>query len=193
MAYVFIGLFIILQTNKGSEIFWINQFHHPILDTFFSITTYLGDGVFITLILVGLLFRNWKLAITLGIVSILNGVIINLLKRQVFYMMDRPAGVLDISKLHICAPELHKHFSFPSGHTGGAFTFLFSIAIISKNTTVQVVCAVLAIIAAISRMYLIQHFLMDTVAAAALSTTLTLVWFWIIKTYTPLKTTLYDN
>jgi membrane-associated phospholipid phosphatase len=70
-------------------------------------------------------------------------------------------------------------FSFPSGHTATAFSMFFLLALIYNKKGVGLVCCLLAIIAGFSRMYLLQHFLLDVLAGSILGVAIT--YFLVLK------------
>lgn len=67
------------------------------------------------------------------------------------------------------AREAADGYSFPSGHTQSAFGTLGAIAVTSRGRTVQVLCAVLAVLVGISRMYIGVHTPQDVLVGALLS------------------------
>jgi membrane-associated phospholipid phosphatase len=69
--------------------------------------------------------------------------------------------------------------SFPSGHTTSAFALFFSLALIMRRPGWDAACFALAALVALSRVYLAQHFLADTLAGAGLgvATAWAVAWY----------------
>ncbi len=99
----------------------------------------------------------------------LNSIVSQFLKRAVF-QSPRPMKFLG-EEFYAPVADVHVHgnLSFPSGHTNGAFAVFFAIATFSKHRWVQVLAAVFAVLVGVSRMYLYQHFLEDTMAGAGIA------------------------
>ena len=68
-------------------------------------------------------------------------------------------------------------FSFPSGHTQNVFATFGGIFAWTKKTWIKIVCAVLIVLVAFSRMYLGVHTPLDVGVAAALGIVLLLVLY----------------
>ena len=60
--------------------------------------------------------------------------------------------------------DVHSYGSFPSGHTGTAFTFALLIALLIPSATVSITCILIALIIGYSRIYLSQHYPVDVAA-----------------------------
>lgn len=176
------GLLIIFNVRKGSDVVWFNQFHQPFADFFFKYITHLGDGLFcIFLSLIFLLFQKYKNALLIFFTFALSGLLSQFFKKIIFPDMLRPIAYLgEQAKLKLVeGVEVYTNNSFPSGHTATAFaTFLMLTLIIKKNSW-GFIFFFLALLVAISRVYLVQHFFIDVYAGAWLGTTSTLfVYYW---------------
>ena len=53
--FLFLGSFVLLFTKKGEDIIFINQYNNSLLDIFFKYITYLGDGIFLAILLIPML------------------------------------------------------------------------------------------------------------------------------------------
>ncbi|WP_296112951.1 phosphatase PAP2 family protein [uncultured Anaerococcus sp.] len=93
---------------------------------------------------------------------ILNILLVNLLVKNLV-VRPRPYDVANFTDLLV-----HKlsDNSFPSGHTSYAFTFAAIITRLNKNKALIVFTDILAILMAISRIYLYVHFPTDVLAGA---------------------------
>lgn len=183
--FAFIGAIILLISSKGELALWTNGHANSWLNHFFSWATYLGDGVVISLII--LLLFIWK--VYYGIVSAISfaftSLVTQMLKHYVFYDYPRPSSFFDPALYKLKFVEgvqiLHS-FSFPSGHSSGSFTIFLLISLFSKNKAVQAICFLLALMAAFSRVYLLQHFFMDIYAGSLLGVFLTALLYYFFET-----------
>jgi membrane-associated phospholipid phosphatase len=79
----------------------------------------------------------------------------------------RPSVILKDYPLHfVDGVEMATHFSFPSGHTTFAFAFFGFLALNSTKTIFKLLYLFLAVLVALSRIYLLQHFLIDTIVGS---------------------------
>lgn len=153
---------------KGDLHLMMNEFHSRFFDLFFSRITWLGDGIFILIVVAVLCFFSFRLGAYVMATYAMTGIFTQLLKRLFFENMPRPAGYFsDNSPLYLVegVKMLYRH-SFPSGHAATAFGLFICLAMVTRNRYLQFLCLVLAMLTAYSRIYLSQHFLMDVVAGA---------------------------
>lgn len=177
--YLTTGALLLYFIPKGQIEIFINHYHEAWLDYFFQGITFLGDGIFSTLIVIVLLFRNIYLGIVSASSIIFTTIVTQGLKRLVFADALRPYKFFE-STLHLYyvkGIEIHSYFSFPSGHTSGAFTIFFILALISRKPFVDVLCFCIAALVGLSRMYLLQHFFIDTYFGALIGITGTLLLY----------------
>jgi len=72
------------------------------------------------------------------------------------------------------------HTSFPSGHTMSAFAVLgFASFVFRKYEFAGAILGILAIMVALSRVYLVQHFLIDVAAGAAVGCLIAAIVSWL--------------
>lgn len=159
----FFGLFFVLLFEKGELEFYINQnFYAPALTIFFVSYTHLGLGmVFAIVILILGLYKLYYLLQGLLILA-LNGLLVLLFKQFLFKGMPRPTKFLDINDLNLI---LDYHYnssnSFPSGHTLTAFSMAFFISSVCNKKLCVLFMMLYALLVAFSRVYLMQHFVID--------------------------------
>jgi membrane-associated phospholipid phosphatase len=168
--------------RQGIILLEINRYHNPEADVFFKYFTYLGDGVFC--VAVGLLLLFWsRLRGILVIVSyVISGIFAQLIKNFGFPKEPRPVEYFSgmMHSLHtVAGVELSHWNSFPSGHTTSAFALFAMVAVWAKSPLLKFLCLIVAVLVAFSRMYLLQHFLVDVYAGSILGT-LT-AWVLILK------------
>ena len=147
-------------------------------DVFFKYTTYLGDGLFVG-VLILLLFaieRHYKKPLELLTVYGFTGIMANILKK----IFDSPRPKLYFqSKAYmqfVPGVDVHLFGSMPSGHTVTAFAvaLFFSNYYSRGKAWLQIVLLLLATLVGISRVYLNQHFFEDVAVGSFLGIVLTI-------------------
>jgi membrane-associated phospholipid phosphatase len=182
IIYWAIGGCVLYNIPKGDLERFVNSHHHSVLDYFFLLFTYLGDGVTLAIILVYLLIINIYKGI-IGITALLISTIItHYLKHFVFQDHDRPYRFFkDIKDIYyVEGIEINAYNSFPSGHTSASFCVFAVIAFLSSNKKLGLLFWCIAFLVSLSRIYLMQHFFVDTYFGAmigVLSATLVIVLF----------------
>lgn len=183
--YLLLGLIIVIFIRKGDDVFWLNQFHQPYADFFFQYITHLGDGLFfVFLSIIFLLFRKYKQAALIFSSFALSGLLSQFFKKVFFPDVLRPVAYLaDSTMLHLVeGVEIHTNNSFPSGHTATAFAVFLMLALLFKRAIWGVLFFFLAFLVGMSRVYLVQHFFIDTYAGAWLGTfSAVSVYYWADK------------
>ncbi len=168
-------LVLALCVAKGTEFSYIEPFRNPIADEVFKFCTKLGEAVFITAMLVAILtFGSVAEGLSSVLIILAMAVTVNLLKHSVFPEYHRPVLYMEqhfqLSLSPVPGTELWKNNSFPSGHTSAAFTICALFSLISRKTYVVVGFLCIAILVGLSRMYLMQHFLVDVCAGSFIGT-----------------------
>ncbi len=171
---LFIACIILGSTNKFLLHLEINTIVNRIevVDLFFKYITYLGDGTFIVLISILLLVYNLRLGIAIILSYAISTSLSSILKHVIFDQIHRPFFIFqwEIPRTLrvVDGVDLYIHNSFPSGHATAAFSFFIIVSFFCKQAWQKIICLVLACLAAFSRVYLSQHFLMDITAGAFL-------------------------
>ena len=182
LVILFSGLALLPFYDKGAIELKINHFHHPILDVFFANITHLGDGLILIIPLAFFIFHKYCYLLLLAISSIIHLVLVHIAKKWVFHGMPRPAEFFkDIPFYEVPGVELHHWGSFPSGHTTTAFmlaTFLYLV--LPKKMKIHWLLIGIAFLVGFSRVYLMQHFLMDVWAGALLGIFSSLISYFIV-------------
>ena len=182
LVILFSGLALLPFYDKGAIELIINHFHHPILDVFFANITHLGDGLILIITLVFFIFYNYCYLLLLAISYLIHLVLVHIAKKWVFHGMPRPAEFFkDIPFYEVPGVELHHWGSFPSGHTTTAFmvaTFLYLV--LPKKMKIHWLLIGIAFLVGFSRVYLMQHFLMDVWAGALLGVLSSLVSYMLV-------------
>ena len=180
---------ILLNFNKIDIHIFINSHHSPFFDFFFKYWTFIGDGIFVTIVVILLLFIKYKYAIITGASVILTGISIQILKHTVFSGNLRPVLYFktyykgDYILHTVAGAEPASFFSFPSGHTAAAFALFFSLTVFVKNKYLKFLFFIFAVLVAYSRIYLSWHFLSDALAGAVTGVLISSVSCLVINRY----------
>lgn len=169
------------QAEHGAFLLWLNSHANSFLDFVFRWLTHIGDGLFaVFLILVLLFFYRIRYGIGLLLAFASSGILSQLAKRTI--AAPRPRSYfLDFESLNLI-PGLYysSSFSFPSGHTATAFAVFTFLALLTRNKALQVFYLLLAALIGISRVYLLQHFLVDVVTGALLGVVCGLASYFVV-------------
>jgi membrane-associated phospholipid phosphatase len=168
---VFVPIFLLY--SKPEIHLWINQYNSDFSDWFFKHITFLGDGLFIILPVIALLFFSLRHFVYLLTAYFSTGLFAQLLKRIFFEDVVRPSRYFqDIASLHLVdGVKMLSGRSFPSGHSTSAFALFLCIALLSNNRYIKLACFILACLVAFSRVYLSQHFLIDVYFGSIIGST----------------------
>lgn len=138
---------------------WIQTLHTPLLDELMLLITHLGDmGIFWILLTIVLLLipETRKSGVIVAVALCLDVIVCNGILKNVF-ARTRPFDVNEAVQLLIAAP---KDFSFPSGHTGASFAAVAALYFAGEKKLWKA-SLVLAVLIAVSRMYLYVHYPTD--------------------------------
>ena len=160
----------------------INSFHSPWADHFFKIIT---SGAEITIPILFLGYLIWKKSDLLKsyvISYIFSTVIVQFLKLVVFKEALRPLAYFKDQgqSWHLVQNLLISEFnSMPSGHTSAAWFMCFWISLAVKKPNFTLFLLFYAMLVAYSRVYLFQHFPVDTAAGAFIGTGVSLLVYYL--------------
>jgi membrane-associated phospholipid phosphatase len=163
------GAALLLATDKGEVVLWVNARHMAWQDPVWRYATWLGDGLFWVLALALLTARRRGYGVLAWLAFGLSAAVVQGLKNLLD--IERPMRYLAGHDLHFVAGvDVHGFLSFPSGHTGAAFTGFFLLAAWARDARVAAACFAGAALAGFSRIYLVQHFFADVYAGALIGT-----------------------
>lgn len=168
VLYFFTAIAIVAFLEKGTFLLWLNERHNPFGNVFFRYVTLLGEFHIYILVGVALLIYRYYYAILLVLVGGIHYLIVQFLK-QIVFNTGRPTAFLQDAGKQFNVVEgvnIESLFGMPSGHTASAFTLAVLLICLTKNKLLQVFYMLLAILVAISRVYLLQHFMVDTIVGA---------------------------
>ncbi|MFM7155008.1 MAG: phosphatase PAP2 family protein [Bacteroidota bacterium] len=190
-----VGIFLVaaavaaILLPYGEEILILNDLRFEPFNTVFRIITGLGEPYMWVLAVVYYLVRDRRMAVPV--------IVAGLLIIPVSYIVKDKAGTdrpythfQNIGKTDqvVVVPgvALNKgKTSFPSGHTMSAFGLYCMVALLSgaKNRNLLLTMAGLSVLTGISRIFLVQHFLIDVTGGAVMGMLISwLVWkIWTTK------------
>jgi membrane-associated phospholipid phosphatase len=178
LSFFLVALALFIPKKQG--LLWINGHHSQWLNEVMVLITTLGEGLVFLPLAIAMLFVRFRSAILTIIVWIGHGILCLVLKRGFFSHLERPKELIDNSLLYfVPGVEVHSHFSFPSGHTATIFCFAFLLSLFVKNTAATIVLLLVAFMVGYSRVYLLQHFLVDVAVGASVGVLTTyLLWYY---------------
>lgn len=143
-----------------SVLYWLESIRTPFLDTFFSIITHLGSE---TALLVIAIIVFWCISKKDGYYLLSVGFLGTMINQFLKLLCCVPRPWVKDPNFTIVesAREGAGGYSFPSGHTQSVMATLGCPARFTKSTFLRIVCIVLILLTAISRMYLGVHTPLD--------------------------------
>lgn len=190
MAYfilIIIATYFLLQFDKLDIHVYINKLvGNNFINTFFYYITYLGDGLVAPFLILIILLYNFRLGITSAFTLLISTGVTNLLKFTIYDDVKRPWYIFQwISNKKITyVPNLDMHLfnSFPSGHSTQVFAIFMCLSFFSKNYFLKIIFFLIALLAAFSRTYLSQHWLVDITVGSIIGFVFaTLFYYFIIE------------
>lgn len=157
-----------IQSMDFAVLDWIQEtIACPALDAFFSFITHFGDaGIFWIIVgIVLLCFKKTRKAGFCLLIAISIGFLVSNLILKPWVARTRPYDINTAINLLISKPS---DFSFPSGHTTASIAS--ALAILYHHKKAGIGALVLAILVALSRLYLYVHFPTDVLVGAIVGT-----------------------
>lgn len=157
-------------------LYWFESIRTPVLDVIMSTITRLGEETMFMVIAMLVFWcvdkRRGYYLLSVGFV----GTLINQWLKIVFrvprpWVLDPDFQIVDSAK------EAAAGYSFPSGHTQSAVGTLGGVARFTSIGWLRVVCIVLALLTAVSRMYLGVHTPVDVGVSLVIAVVLILVLY----------------
>jgi membrane-associated phospholipid phosphatase len=169
--YEVVGWFFVGSTERLDQLLLINGANNAIADIVFQGFTSIAEVVLPVLFLIYLFRFRKEFALPYVYSYALSTGLIQALKHFVFTDALRPLAYFASSGLqwHIVPGLLISEFnSMPSGHTGAAFFMFFWVAVLLQRFHWGMIAGIIAVGVAYSRVYLFQHFPVDTLVGAAI-------------------------
>lgn len=159
-------MFNLIQNFDSSIMYKVQEIHNPILNSIMIFFTKIGDIGLVWLVLGLVLFffkKTRKAGILLYLSQLLNIIVVTILKDTI----QRPRPFLTLTDLHPLI-SLPTSYSFPSGHASSAFAGALIIAYMFRKWLVP--AYIVAIMIAVSRVYLGVHYPSDIIVGAVIGT-----------------------
>lgn len=173
---------ILLLTHGDEQLFrFINQAHNSFLDVAMYYTTLLGEGVFITVVLLVLMgvsaLRNkWYFSAAV-LCNVIPSLVTQFIKHRV--RAPRPLKFFNEAQWIHHLPDLPRLMenSFPSGHTCGAFGFFTFLSILLPQPYRKwgLLLFIIALAVGYSRIYLAVHFFRDVYVGSIIGAVFTML------------------
>ncbi len=166
-----------IQIHRAMNAYVGNQY----VDSFFAYITHLGDGAFAFLVAIIFLFFNIRKSVYILLSYAGAGIVSFILKHWIYYEVTRPHFVFQYYvreelKLIDGVDVMAKH-SFPSGHALSAFALFFCLLFVSRSHFLKIIFFTLAVLAAYSRVYLSQHWLIDIYVGSIIGVCFSLLFY----------------
>lgn len=193
LIYIIFGLLILLATQRGDVVLFLNKLHNPFLDFLFKYFTMLGEGYyFLVIIIIMGLFRV-KYFFQGFVLFSFSGLIATYLKN----IFDEPRPLAYFGKSYtlqfVDGVDVFSWLSFPSGHSISAFTIFLFFSFHVERSFYKFIFFCLALLVAISRMYLVQHFFVDVYYGAIIGVICTTLMYTYIDNCTKLNNSKWYN
>ncbi len=165
------GWLFVSTYERLDQLQLINGNHSQLADLLFQALTATAEVVLPVLLLIYLFRFQKAYALSYVYSYALSTGLIQGLKHLVFTDALRPLAYFAASGVewHLVAGlPIHEYNSMPSGHTGAAFFMFFWVAVLLRRWFWGLFAGLLAVGVAYSRVYLFQHFPVDTLVGAAI-------------------------
>lgn len=178
-----VGLFVVWAREHGQEILFFNNFREEPLNTLFKIATLFGEAWLYFVAIFVALFWRFRYAILIAVAGLVTIPVSYILKDQIG--TDRPVTYFQKSGKNdqlVYVPGVRLaagQTSFPSGHTMAAFELYTLLTLFAGYTYRRwgLLLALTAIMVGLSRIFLVQHFLIDVLGGSIMGIVLALlVW-----------------
>ncbi|HCC34169.1 MAG TPA: phosphatase PAP2 family protein [Ruminococcaceae bacterium] len=167
----------------------VESLHTPVLNNIMIFITSLGDhgAVWIVISLIFLLFKNRRIYGLLSLISLALGALTGELLLK--HLIARPRPFIQFETLTPLVSA--SNYSFPSMHTACAFAAAFIL--FKMNKKIGIAAYGLAVLIALSRIYLLVHFPTDILAGVVLGTLCALAVWLVYKKFTPAASGMSEN
>ncbi len=172
----------IFSLDRLGQMSLINSFHSSEADFLFKIIT---SGAEITIPILFLGYLIWKKSDLLKsyvISYIFSTLIVQFLKLVVFKDALRPFAYFkgQAYSWHMVQNLMISEYnSMPSGHTSAAWFMCFWISLLAQKPILTILITFYAMLVAYSRVYLFQHFPIDTAVGAVIGTGVSLLVYYL--------------
>ena len=188
LLFEIICLTFVGSNDRFAQMQWINLHHRPWADYLFRALSGFAE---ITTPIVIFLYFGWKkknLARPFLLSYAVSTALIQFAKHIIFPDSLRPFAYFKglLYDWHLVdGVFMNEYNSMPSGHTSAAWFMCFWLAFLSKSVWSGILFALLAAGVGYSRVYLFQHFPVDTAVGAFVGTATSLItyYFYFLKSH----------
>jgi len=161
LIFLIAGAVLLLIIDKGDAVIFFNDWRGSSWDSFFIFFSGVGEGLYFSIFLLIIGIFRFKYLVLGVAVYLGSGAVTQILKN--IFRIPRPKIFFANTDLvtYVENVKLLSSNSFPSGHTTSGFAIFLFLALITKNKTLGPVFLFCAFLVGISRIYLVQHFLID--------------------------------
>ena len=179
LLFLIAGFALITNYEHGHEILLFNALHTQFFDQLFKYITKLAEAPLLFLIVVVAIRFSYGKGLLLGLNALLVFAVTALLKNFAFAEQVRPSVFFEgKTQLNfVQGVEIYRYHSFPSGHTSSAFALFFLMSILMKDKKWAPVFFILALLVAVSRVYLLEHFFRDVYAGSIIGVICTMAFY----------------
>ena len=191
------GIFLFLHSDKiSAQLIIHNRWYNEKYTTLMKFITNWGEWyLFVIAILVYSFQKSWWCAAEFLTAGIISAVVVQFLKKVVFATSPRPMAVNNWGDTQLdtgMGIDMPLQFAFPSGHTTTAFIWFTLMALHWNRPVLQLFSAFCAIAVAISRVYLMVHWITDVMAGILLGVTIAVIVKYFFE-YLQKKSALYQK
>jgi membrane-associated phospholipid phosphatase len=187
LVWVVVGAVLLMTFDKQQLFTFINSRHNWVTDTLMYRITWMGQGeVIIPVLLLVMAFsayRNWWYLITAAVCNLGPLIVQRILK--IWVDAPRPLNYFNHATWIHYSPDWPEllNFSFPSGHSEGAFSFFGFLALLLPPSYQRYggLFFVLALSVCYSRVYLAAHFFADIYAGSIIGMVITVAMYVIMN------------
>jgi membrane-associated phospholipid phosphatase len=172
LIFLVVCTLLLFLVPYGNEILFFNNWREEPYNTIFRICTALGEGFVYGAIILAAFRWRYRFSLLIALSGMLILPVGYVLKDKI--AVERPKTFFEHKGIYgevVVVPEVELNSgrtSFPSGHTMSAFALYSMLTLIMGRRYERwgLFFALLAMLVAISRIFLVQHFLADILAGA---------------------------
>ena len=183
LLFYTMGTMVLLAREHGQEILFFNNFREEPLNTFFKLATLFGEVWLFVVAIFFALFWRFRFAVLIAVAGVITLPVSYMAKDRIgtdrpvthFQKSGKNDQLVFVPGVKLAAGQT----SFPSGHTMAAFELFTLLTLFAGYTRRKwgLIFALTAITVGVSRVFLVQHFLIDVLGGSIMGILLALlVW-----------------